>query len=195
MSTGVSPAAEPPLPVPPRPDTPLACTNPKHLHTKSTTLKGTIYHIHLVSVLGTPAKLDPSGPRYRGSDEWTNIGLKASVPQEDSVLHGQSTYTSHPRAGGALGPHRGEDISIEAFDGHWPASIGRVWGTRPGRSPRTSGRSPRGSLLPPLLLAFFLLPDPHELHSPSLPADDHCRGMGTGDSSSYSSSLLPLRGL
>lgn len=145
-----------------------------------------------MSVLGTPAQLDPSGPRYRGSDGWTSIGLKVSVPQEDSVLHSQSTYTSHPGAGGALGPHRGEDISIEAFDGHWPASIGRVWGTRPGRSPRTSGRSPRGSLLPPLLLAFFLLPDPHELHSPSLPADDHCRGMGTGDSSSHSSSLSPL---
>lgn len=184
----MSPAAEPPLPVPPRPDTPLACTNPKHLHTKSTTLKGTIYHIHTCQV-------GSIRPRYRGSDEWTNIGLKASVPQEDSVLHGQSTYTSHPGAGGALGPHRGEDISIEAFDGHWPASIGRVWGTRPWRSPRTSGRSPRGSLLPPLLLAFFLLPDPHELHSPSLPADDHCRGMGTEDSRSYSSSLLPLRGL
>lgn len=90
-----------------------------------------------------------------------------------------SLHSSHPGAGGVLGPHRGENISIEAFNGHWPASISRIRGTRPWRCPRTSGRSPRGSLLPPLLLAFFLLPDPHQLHSPSLPADDHCRGMGT----------------
>ena len=64
----------------------------------------------------------------------------------------------------------------------------------PWRCPGTSGRGPRGSLLPPLLLAFFLLPDPHQLHSPSLPADDDCRGMDghRRDSGPHSSSRSPL---
>lgn len=134
--------------------------------------------------------MDLSEPRYRGSDGRTNT----SSPVGDSVLHAQSTHSPHPGAREILGPHRGEDISIEAFDGHWPASISRVRGTRPWRCPRTSGRGPRGSLLPPLLLAFFLLPDPHQLHSPSLPADDHCRGMDghRRDSGPQSSSWSPL---
>lgn len=68
---------------------------------------------------------------------------------------------------------RGEDVSIEALDGHWPTPIGRVRGPRPWRSPRASGESPWGSLFAPLLLAFFLLSNPHQLHTSALPADDH----------------------
>lgn len=89
-----------------------------------------------------------------------------------------NTPFSPLRAGGAWGADRGEDISIEAFDGHWPAPISRVRGPGPWRSSGASGGGPWGSLLPPLLLALFLLANPHQLHSSSLPADDHWEGMG-----------------
>lgn len=93
------------------------------------------------------------------------------------------THSLDPiRIGGARSAHRGEDISIEAFDGHWPAPISRVRGPRPRRSPGTSGGSPWGSPLAPLLLALFLLPYPHQLHTASLPADDHCEGVGREES-------------
>lgn len=84
--------------------------------------------------------------------------------------------------GRARGAHRGEDISIEALDGHWPTPISRVRGPRPRRSPRASRESPWGSLFAPLLLAFFLLPNPHQLHTSALPADDHCEGWGRAGS-------------
>ena len=35
--------------------------------------------------------------------------------------------------GRARGAHRGEDVSIEALDGHWPTPISRVRGPRPRR--------------------------------------------------------------
>lgn len=145
--------------------------------------------MHLMS---PPPKLDLSEPRYRGSDGWTD----ASSPLR-RLSPAWPIYISLPPWGWRRvpGPHRGEDVPIEALDGHWPASISRVRRTRPRRCPRTSGRSPRGSLLPPpLLLAFFLLPDPHQLYPPSLPADDHCRRMDghRRDSGPHSSPRSPL---
>lgn len=96
--------------------------------------------------------------------------------------------------GGAQSTHRGEDISIEAFDGHWPAPISRVRGPRPWRSPGASGGSPGGPLLAPLLLALFLLPNPHQLHTPPLPADDHCDRPGREGSQRLSSPPFLPRG-
>ena len=108
-----------------------------------------------------------------------------------------NTPWSPIRVGGARSAHRGEDISIEAFDGHWPAPISRVRRSRPCRGPGTSGGRARGSLLTPLLLALFLLPYPHQLHTSSLPADDHCKGAGREGSQRPTCAIctLPTQGL
>lgn len=134
--------------------------------------------IHAQTPFFHPRAGPSAAPRCRGYKGWTNDSDQLSG--EGPVLLGQSLQHSFLpiRTGGAQGAHRGEDVSIEAFDGHWPAPISRVGEPRPWRSPGTSSGSPKGPLLAPLLLVLFLLPNPHQLHTSSLPADDHCEGMG-----------------
>ena len=163
-----------------KPDTSIDCHRPR-VHSPETP-PHTISH--LKPILRNLSPNSPTSWTRQAPGAWAPMhgqtGLLDSnqpVGKAQSCLERVSTLPSH-LAGWAQGAHRGEDVSIEAFDGHWPAPISRVWWPRPGRSPGTSGGSPRRSLFPPFLLAIFLLPNPHQLHASALPADDHCGGMG-----------------